>query len=195
MRSRSTLHLALAAIPLVAGILACDLDHPVASADPDPLASAEQRVTPAGSGGSSDQNRDLAATRAATARYLDEATAIADGYLATDVCAASPAGTMGFHYVNPALFGATLDVRSPQVLLYQPAPNGGRKLVAVEYVVVDADQDLSTDDDRPLLFGVPFDGPMPGHEPGMPIHYDLHVWLWQHNPAGMFAQWNPEGTC
>ena len=33
---------------------------------------------------------------------------------------------------------------------------------------------------------------MLGHAPGMPIHYDLHVWLQKRNPSGMFAQWNPE---
>ena len=40
---------------------------------------------------------------------------------------------------------------------------------------------------------MPFDGPMLGHEPGMPIHYDLHAWLWKQNPSGMFARWNPDG--
>jgi hypothetical protein len=29
----------------------------------------------------------------------------------------------------------------------------------------------------------------------MPVHYDLHVWLWQDNPAGMFALFNPTVTC
>ena len=69
---------------------------------------------------------------------------------------------------------------------------GGREL---EYFTVDADQDLATDDDRPTLFGVPFDGPMLGHTPEMPIHYDLHVWLYRHNPAGTFAMWNPRVRC
>ena len=45
------------------------------------------------------------------------------------------------------------------------------------------------------LFGVPFDGPMLGHEPGMPKHYDLHVWLYERNPAGLFAAWNPRVHC
>ena len=34
---------------------------------------------------------------------------------------------------------------------------------------------------------------MLGHEPGMPIHYDLHVWIWQHNPVGMLDMFNPRG--
>jgi hypothetical protein len=29
----------------------------------------------------------------------------------------------------------------------------------------------------------------------MPIHYDLHVWLWKHNPSGLFAPFNPEASC
>jgi hypothetical protein len=29
----------------------------------------------------------------------------------------------------------------------------------------------------------------------MPIHYDLHVWLYKHNPAGTFAMWNPRVHC
>lgn len=140
-------------------------------------------------------HQDVAAARAATAKYHNVSAAIADGYTPTDVCVESPAGVMGYHYVNFALFGAPLDVRKPAILLYQPTPAGGRKLVAVEYAAVDQDQDLTTDNDRPYLFGRGFDGPMPGHEPGMPVHYDLHAWVWQHNPAGMFTQFNPAGSC
>jgi len=36
---------------------------------------------------------------------------------------------------------------------------------------------------------------MLGHSEGMPIHYDLHVWAWQANPAGTFAEWNPNVHC
>lgn len=43
--------------------------------------------------------------------------------------------------------------------------------------------------------GVPFEGPMPGHGPGMPVHYDLHAWIWKANPEGTFTTWNPNVTC
>jgi hypothetical protein len=36
---------------------------------------------------------------------------------------------------------------------------------------------------------------MLGHGPGMPIHYDLHLWIWAPNPRGMFAQYNPAVRC
>jgi hypothetical protein len=49
---------------------------------------------------------------------------------------------------------------------------------------VDDDQNLATDGDRPSVFGLPFDGPMEGHNAFMPRHYDLHVWIWHHNPSG-----------
>jgi hypothetical protein len=29
----------------------------------------------------------------------------------------------------------------------------------------------------------------------MPVHYDLHVWLFDSNPAGVFAAWNPSVDC
>jgi hypothetical protein len=47
----------------------------------------------------------------------------------------------------------------------------------------------------PSVLGQTFDGPMAGHNPSMPWHYDLHVWLWAHNPAGLFAQFNPALSC
>jgi hypothetical protein len=46
-----------------------------------------------------------------------------------------------------------------------------------------------------VLLGQPFDGPMPGHGPDMPIHYDLHVWTHKANPAGVFAPFNPKVSC
>lgn len=31
--------------------------------------------------------------------------------------------------------------------------------------------------------------------PGQPPHSDLHVWVWQANPSGMFAPSNPNVNC
>ncbi|HCA84599.1 MAG TPA: hypothetical protein DEQ61_03295 [Streptomyces sp.] len=136
---------------------------------------------------------DLDRAFAATERFRSEKAAIAAGYHRTEVCASSPMGGMGYHYVNPDLVGS-LDPEKPAALLYEPGPNGTRRLVALEYVVNDRDADLETDDDRPSLFGQEFQGPMPGHEPTMPVHYDLHAWLFKKNPQGMFAEWLPAGA-
>lgn len=134
----------------------------------------------------------------ATKQYRDVDLALADGYVPVGECAELPGtGGMGYHYLHPQLASdSVVDPARPELLVYHTARNGRLRLGAVEYFVADADQDLSTADDRPLLFGeFPFEGPMAGHEDGMPIHYDLHVWLYRRNPAGQLASWNPAVTC
>lgn len=137
--------------------------------------------------------RELVRLKGSLARYRSPERAVAEGYLPSAECAASPDGGMGHHYVNPSLMGA-VDPARPPVLVYVPGRTG-LTLGAVEWFVPDSDQDPGTDGDRPDLLGVPFDGPMPGHEPGMPVHYDLHVWLFEHNPAGLLAPFNPNVRC
>jgi hypothetical protein len=146
--------------------------------------------------------KQLRLAKKATERYRSVAQAEADGYRTTlgpdgkPVCVSSPLGAMGIHYANPALAADNrLDIRRPEILVYAPSPDGSLTLVALEYFKADQDGNLLTSADRPVLFGHGFDGPMEGHEPGMPVHYDLHVWLWRANPLGMFEQWNPNVTC
>ena len=146
---------------------------------------------------SSPADIDLKAAKAATARYASVEQAKKDGYTgANEPCVSSPGGAMGIHYVNPPLLGdPALDVRRPEILVYLPDADGKLKLVAIEYWKADADQDLSTRDDEPTLFGTPFGPPMDGHSPTMPKHYDLHVWLYEDNPSGLFAPFNPSLSC
>ncbi|MGC4001390.1 MAG: hypothetical protein QM767_29605 [Anaeromyxobacter sp.] len=154
-------------------------------------------------------NAQLAQVRRVTARYHDVAAALADGYVPASDCEQSPAGVMGIHYVNPSRLDLALDPLQPEVLLYVPW-EGGLKLVAVEYVqpIVTAqgpywgcganDNSCPPADPPPaptLFPGFPFNGPMAGHNPMMPWHYDQHVWIWAPNPSGMFAQWNPSLSC
>jgi len=148
-------------------------------------------------GQENDTGRALADVRRATAEYRDVDRALEAGYVRVSDCVEVPgAGAMGYHYLNPALANdAAIDPRKPEQLLYAPKPGGGLRLVGVEYFKADADQDGSTTYDRPTFSGVQFDGPMAGHGPGMPIHYDLHAWLWKHNPNGTFAQFNPGVSC
>lgn len=158
----------------------------------------DDRFSPAGIA------RQLEKAKAALDKYQSADAAKADGYAPASPCEATPTdpamtaygGGMGVHFVNPALMQpGPLDPSKPPVLVYEPTAGGGLQLVAAEYFKPDADQNVKTDGDRPSLFGRAFDGPMLGHAPGMPIHYDLHVWLWKHNPSGLFAPWNPDVTC
>ena len=131
----------------------------------------------------------LVAAYSATAQYRSVPLAIADGYQ-PHLCLARPEGSMGFHYFNESRFGS-LDPQKPGGLLYEDTGHGTRRLVGLEWVVPVTGSDMR----RPRLFGHDFQGPMAGHYPGMPTHYDLHVWLYKRNPSGLFAQWNPDVKC
>ena len=135
--------------------------------------------------------------REATARFRDVDTAIAAGYVPTENCVELPGvGGMGYHFVNPTLASDTkVDPTTPEILVYRRLADGRFRLDALEWFIADADQDLTTDADRPTLMGHAFDGPMEGHEPGMPVHYDLHAWIYQYNPGGELSAWNPSTHC
>ena len=147
---------------------------------------------------------DLAAARTALDKYHDPFTAIREGYLSTVGCVAFttastmngmpyPVGGMGVHFINFSLVGPTLDPTKPQVLIYEPMADGTLKLAAAEWFMP-----YKAGMKPPQLFGHQFYGPMMGHYPVMPkelVHYDLHVWLWKTNPAGMFVPTNPDIKC
>ena len=177
--------------PLVSAVLVSGAALGVAVLAPAHADAPTDRQNVAGSA-----NATLAQLRASLRPLQDSpATAQAAGYRPTDVCVASPAGGMGYHYVNPMLAVQAPDPLHPSVLVYVPGKDGRLTLGAAEWFQADADQDMTTDDDRPTLFGRPFDGPMPGHEPGMPVHYDLHAWVFAPNPDGIFAPFNRAVTC
>jgi hypothetical protein len=150
----------------------------------------------AGDGALSDELREV---RAAVARYHSTEQAASAGYFfdPTEPCIASPLGTMGVHIVHEELMAdPAIDPLKPEILLYVPKDNGRLELVGVEYFRRAADQTPPIDpSDRPSLFGVEFQGPMPEHAPGMGWHYDLHVWVAEANPSGVFALFNPAITC
>ncbi|WP_144299827.1 hypothetical protein [Elioraea rosea] len=136
----------------------------------------------------------LAELREALAKYRDPFVAVRDGYFSTVGCVVYPEGGMGIHFLNPGLIGPVIDPAKPQILLYEPDSEGRLELVGAEWFVP-----LATGvSERPSLLDQPFDGPMEGHEPLMPRelhHYDLHVWLFRDNPAGLFNAINPTVDC
>jgi hypothetical protein len=147
---------------------------------------------------------ELQSVRAALDKYRDPILAIHDGYLSTLGCIDFPKGGgegemkyvpggMGVHFLNGGLIGPTLDPARPQVLIYEPVGDA-LHLVAAEWFVPAA----AAGDKAPSIFGKTLEGPMEGHKPIMPDglhHYDLHVWLWKANPAGVYAPTNPTVSC
>lgn len=151
---------------------------------------------------------DLVAARQGTALYHDESMALADGYAPDPICIGLPGiGAMGIHYFNAALAGDIQVVASaPEILMFEPMSDGSRRLVGVEYFAPVLSNGAPwfgaadnpppvVDNPAPTLFGMPLQGPMPGHNPFMPWHYDLHVWAWRHNPTGLFSPLNPKVAC
>jgi hypothetical protein len=166
---------------------------------------------------------DLAAVRRATARFHEVSQAFAAGYTIpeNEPCVAVPGlGAMGTHAPHPGLIAdQALDPARPELLLYLRKPDGGMRLIAVEYLqfvlvsptpgATTGEPWVSPDFNNPTawpanyhvvspvpeLFGESFGDYHAGHTPTMPWHWDLHAWIWAHNPAGMFAPFNPSIAC
>jgi hypothetical protein len=151
------------------------------------------------------------AVRSASARYHSLNQALAAGYsLAGEPCVSEAPGTMGIHAVNMDLAG-DLDIvpTRPEILLYLPKDDGDYELIGIEYWSIALANSPNGPvpwfaaeppaagwfNPAPSVLGQTFDGPMPGHNPSMPWHYDLHAWLWESNPAGTFAPFNPTLSC
>ena len=193
MRQRH-LFLAVAAVSLTA---AC-------SPTPDaPPTGAQMSMAHASHGGmlratnngdlTPDQKQAIAEVRQATERFHDIAIATrptsqgGGGYTQQFPvgCAASPDGAQGFHYLNPDLVDANVELLRPELVMYEPGPNGQMNLVGVDYIVP-----LSLSATAPTLLGQPFTAL------GPPLNvWALHIWGWRPNPSGMFGLWNPKVSC
>jgi len=121
----------------------------------------------------------LESVRHATARFLDEQAAIAEGYV--DISVFYP--NMGHHYLKPELLDEKFELARPELLVYVDDPCGGsRRLVAIEYAV-------------PLALASRAPAGFVGPDDKWAINqrfqlWTLHAWLFEYNPAGVFAAYN-----
>ncbi|HEY3785227.1 MAG TPA: hypothetical protein VGL55_08115 [Steroidobacteraceae bacterium] len=135
----------------------------------------------------------------ATARYTDINVAIAEGWVTATPCVSGPdTGAMGVHLVLPSRISAgVLNARQPEALIYEPMANGAMRLVGVEFIVLASVWEAS----NPAAGAVPaLDGNLLNYiaapnRYGLPAFYELHVWAWEHNPKGSYADWNTQVTC
>lgn len=122
----------------------------------------------------------LDAVREATARYLDESAAVADGYV--DIKVFIP--NMGWHYLKESLVDDRFEATKPELLVYADDPCGGpRKLVAVEYGVPTALVNKA-----PAGFAGNADK---WNVVALTNMWMVHAWVWEWNPAGVFNPTNP----
>lgn len=150
-----------------------------------PAMSQAPGILPTGLGDSID--RDVAKIREATAKFQTSKAAEAAGYkLATGCVQHQPAGAMGYHFNNEALFDATLDVEHPEVLVYEKRPDGTFQLNGVEFYVPAS---AWTSTEPPRIMGQALQT-----APGLGFWF-LHVWVWKRSPSGLFSVWNPDVKC
>jgi hypothetical protein len=134
--------------------------------------------------------------RDATERFKDVAVAEAEGYSLMFGCVSGPDwGAMGLHYVNLSLVtDGALDPTKPEIVIYEPLPNGRLKLIGADYLVFAAGWHANNQA-TPQLGGQLmhlFESP---NRFGLPDFYTLHVWAWKDNPSGTFSNWHSNVTC
>jgi hypothetical protein len=195
------LGLVLAVVAAVAAVLI----PTVASGRPDPAGRDMTAHHMAGHEMAADDaalQDELAQVRRVTARFHDLDAALGAGYelgwvngsgnrIITGCVAHPTAGGMGYHYFNKELMDdLAVDVLKPEVLVYAPDSDGQRKLAAVEWVARGPNSNPPGVAEPPTVLGLHMHILVPAVG-----FYIMHAWVWSPNPAGMFADWNPEVTC
>src|SRR5689334_8170657 len=152
-------------------------------------------VTLASSGSAKPAMSFAETVRQATAQCKDVQKAEAAGYALVHGCVSGPQeGAMGLHFANGGLVGDNaLDAQHPEALLYEPK-DGKLQLLGVEYIVI-AEGWNAAHPAPPALMGQLFNYVGAPNRYGLPAFYELHVWAWKSNPAGMFADWNACVSC
>jgi len=134
----------------------------------------------------------------ATARYVDINVAFGEGFVVATPCVSGPdAGAMGVHLVLPSrLSKVVLNPEQPQALIYEPMANGAMRLVGVEFIVLEPIWAAANPKGGvPALDGNLMNYIASPNRYGLPAFYEIHVWAWENNPLGSYADWNTHVTC
>ena len=133
--------------------------------------------------------RDVETLRSATSKFHDLTAAETAGYpTKMPMCVAdSTMGGMGHHLIDRQLVDDKLEIERPEMLIYAPSGEGKVELVGVEYIV--PYRFLPSTEKPPRLFGQEL------KRYDQYNYWELHVWAWRHNAAGLFADWNPAVKC
>lgn len=150
-----------------------------------------QQLTPA-------QGALLKIVRESTERFKDVSVAEREGYNLLFGCVSGPdAGAMGLHFVNLNLVGSgVIDATRPQIVIYEPMPDGSLQLIGADFLVIASDWDkVHPGQGAPQLMGQLFHYFESPNRFGLPAFYTLHVWAWKDNPNGAFVNWHPNVSC
>lgn len=137
------------------------------------------------------------AVRQATERFknVTSVSGPGEGYeLAFGCVSGGDFGAMGLHYVNMSLVDGEMDVTQPEIVLFEPTPNGGIRITGADYLI-DAAAWNAKHSGPPQLMGQLFHLFDKPNRFGLEPFYTLHVWAWKSNPNGTFVNWNPDVSC
>jgi len=186
MRIKSSVALAwLAAMTLVASLATATYAH-----------EGSAHAAPAAAGRATSPLVDK--VRAATSQYRDINVALHEGWVPATPCVSGPnSGAMGVHFILPSRLGdGMLKAGEPEALIYEPMGNGAMRLVGVEFIVMVSDWEKQhSEGGTPSLEGHLTNRVEAPNRYGLPAFYELHVWAWEQNPNGNFADWNNRVSC
>jgi hypothetical protein len=135
--------------------------------------------------------------RRATARYKDINVALGEGWVPATPCVSGPnSGAMGVHFVKGERIGdGVLRADQPEALIYEPMSNGAMRLVGVEFIEIAEVWDTQSGGKQPVLEGHLLHLVSGPNRYALPAFYEIHVWAWERNPSGSFADWNDQVSC
>jgi hypothetical protein len=83
-----------------------------------------------------------------------------------------------------------------EALIYEPMTGGAMRLVGVEFIgLASVWANNNPGGAVPALDGNLLNYIPAPNRYGLPEFYELHVWAWEHNPKGGYADWNTHVTC
>jgi hypothetical protein len=140
----------------------------------------------------------VAKVYAAVKRFKDINVATGEGWVQGTPCVSGPDhGAMGVHFIlQERVQKAVLKADQPEALIYEPLDNGNFRLVGVEFIILaDVWQTNNPGAGPPALEGNLLNFVDMPNRYGLPPFYEIHVWAFEHNPNGSFADWNNRVTC
>jgi len=140
----------------------------------------------------------ISVVRQTTERFKDVNVARAEGYAPMFGCVSGEErGAMGIHFVNMSLVGdPEIDATKPEIVIYEPMPDGSLKLIGADYLVLANAWDTNPrNTGTPQLMGQLFHHFPAPNRYGLPAFYTLHVWAWKPSPTGVFVNWHSDVSC
>ncbi len=137
-------------------------------------------------------------------QFWDVSVAMAQGWVAATPCVSGPSeGAMGVHFLKPPkskydpdpIADGVLDGANPEALIYEPVGNGWLRLVGVEFIQLADDWNTRHPGTVPTVEGHLMNYVPEPNRYGLHAFYELHVWAFEENPKGSFADWNTRVKC